>query len=243
MPNAGPADIDNWDIRGLVNLLESIIQPESWDSMAGPGTIDLFAAKLVLSIRQTPEVHGEIRSLLAALRRARYLARNGQTYKSFSIDEGPLFVAAMSLTDLSTRPRQADLPGPEADELKALAVLQEPLSGEQTWRSIPADGHPPQTTIIRHSSKRAEFEFEGRFARLDGDDAAVAYPGLTIVEYGEWAEPLRQIVDGRLPWLPHRTGRELARMYSGYHCQPGRKDGAAQTRFAWLGRRPATTFY
>ncbi len=33
------------------------------------------------------------------------------------------------------------------------------------------------------------------------------------MEYGEWAEPLRQIVDGRLPWLPHRTGRELARMY------------------------------
>ncbi len=110
VPNVGPADIDNWDVRGAgEDLLESIVQPESWEYMAGPGKIDLFASKLVLSIQQTPAIHGEIRSLFAALRRARYLERrHGQTYQSFPIDEGPLFAAALSLTELPARLRQSD---------------------------------------------------------------------------------------------------------------------------------------
>ena len=42
----------------------------------------------------------------------------------------------------------------------------------------------------------------------------VAYPGITIVERGPWGEALRRMVDGRLPWLPHRTRRELARLFN-----------------------------
>src|SRR5260370_5564393 len=50
-------------------------------------------------------------------------------------------------------------------------------------------------------------------ARVETDDGAVAYPGLTLVERGPWGEALRRIVDGRLPWLPHRSRRELARLF------------------------------
>ncbi len=41
----------------------------------------------------------------------------------------------------------------------------------------------------------------------------VAYPGLTLVERGNWGEAVRRMVDGRLPWLPHRSRVELARLF------------------------------
>src|SRR5260370_32787023 len=50
-------------------------------------------------------------------------------------------------------------------------------------------------------------------ARVETDDGAVAYPGLTLVERGQWGEAVRRMVDGRLPWLPHRSRRELARLF------------------------------
>jgi hypothetical protein len=213
IPTAGPGDIDNWDVRTLLNLIVSVIEPDTWEELSGPGSLHVYAPKLVLSIRQTQRLHREIRNLLTVLRRARYLARQGRNWKSFDLTEGPWFTAALGLTDLPTAPRQADLPEPEPAELKALAILREPLPVAQTWRLIPADSRPPQTTVIRHQAARSEFEFDGRLARVEGDEAAVAYPGISIVERGAWGEALRRIVDGRLPWLPHRSRRDLARLF------------------------------
>src|SRR5205814_286123 len=110
-------------------------------------------------------------------------------------------------------PKQSELPEPEAEELKALAILGEPIAGVQAWRTAAAGGRGSQTTIIRQTAARSEFEFEGRLARVAGDEAAVAYPGVTLVERGPWGEGLRRIVDGRLPWFPHRNRRELAQMF------------------------------
>src|SRR5262249_13658025 len=78
IPTAGPGDIDNWDIRTLLDLIVSVIQPDSWEELSGPGSVQLYAPKLVLSVRQTHNVHFEVRNLLTVLRRARYLARQGQ---------------------------------------------------------------------------------------------------------------------------------------------------------------------
>ncbi|MGE5192943.1 MAG: hypothetical protein ACM3U2_10605, partial [Deltaproteobacteria bacterium] len=208
-----PDDVGFADLRILMQLLENVVQPDTWESLSGPGSMQPYAPKLVLSIRQTQEVHREIRNLLTVLRRARYLARQGRTWKSFGLAEGPWFSAVLGLTDLRVDPRQSELPDAEAGELKALAILREPLAGEQAWHSIPADGRPPQTTVVRHGAARSEFEFEGRLARVEGDEAAVAYPGMAIVERGAWGEALRRMVDGRLPWLPHRSRRELARLF------------------------------
>jgi hypothetical protein len=213
IPVVGPGDIDNWDIRTLLDLIVSVIQPDSWEELSGPGSVQLYAPKLVLSVRQTHNVHFEVRNLLTVLRRARYLARQGQKWNSFDLAEGPWFTAALGLTDLPTTPRQADLPEPDGAELAALAVLREPPAVSQTWRLIPADGRPPQTTVIRQQGARNEFEFDGRLARVEADEAAVAYPAISIVERGAWGEALRRIVDGRLPWLPHRSRRELAGLF------------------------------
>jgi hypothetical protein len=190
-----------------------VIQPDTWEELSGPGSIDVYAPKLALSIRQTQDVHREIRNLLTVLRRARYLARQGRPWKSFGVAEGPWFSSVLGLTDLPLSPRQAELPEPDAGALAALAVLREPLAGRQTWRAIPTDGRAPQTTVIRRDAARSEFEFDGRLARVEGDEAAVAYPGLALVERGAWGEALRQMIDGRLPWFPHRSRRDLARLF------------------------------
>ncbi len=213
VPEIGPNDVDHWDTRLLMMLIESVVQPESWEAMSGPGTMSPIRPKLALAIRQTQAAHNEIRDLLTLLRRAKYLVRQGRTWKSDGLLEGPWFAAGLAITDLPPGPKQSELPEPEAEELKALAVLNEPIAGAQTWRTVPAAGRASQSTILRQTAAQSAFEFEGRLARVAGDDAAVAYPGITLVEHGSWGEALRRIVDGRLPWLPHRNRRELAQMF------------------------------
>jgi len=213
IPHVGPSDIDNWEMNTLMNLIKTVIEPDAWEDLSGPGVMQMYAPKLVLSVHQTQDVHRQIGNLLTVLRRARYLARQGRKWKSFGLAEGPWFTGVLGLTDIPPGTRQSELPEPDADEIAALAALGEPLLGQQTWRSIPSDGRAPQTTIIRQSRARTEFEFDGRVARVEADEAMVAYPGITIVERGPWGEALRRMVDGRLPWLPHRTRRELARLF------------------------------
>jgi len=213
VPEIGPNDIDRWDMNTLMNLLKNVVEPDTWDDLSGPGSIYPIRPKLAVSIRQTQAVHKDIQDLLTSLRRAKYLARQGKTWKSDGLMDGPWFAAALAITDVPHGPRQSELPDPEPEELRALAILAEPIAGVQTWRTAPVAGRAPQTTIIRQRGPRSEFEFEGRVARVAGDEAAVAYPGATLVERGPWGEGLRRIVDGRLPWFPHRTRRELAQMF------------------------------
>lgn len=214
LSDIGPNDVNRWDTQSLVHLLTTVIQPDSWEDLSGPGAIFVHVPKLAMSIRQTQDVHRDISRLLTSLRRARYLARQGKTWRSFDIAQGPWFNLALGLTDLSGGARQSALPEPEPEELKALAVLGDPVAGVQTWRSIPADGRAQAITTARNGGARSEFEFEGRLIRVEGDEAAVAYPGLALVERGAWGEAARRLIDGRLPWLPHRSRRELARLFN-----------------------------
>ncbi len=241
IPQVGPDDINNWDMNSLMNLLTNIIEPDSWEDLSGPGSVQMYAPKLVLSVRQTQDVQREIGNLLTALRRARYLARQGRQWRSFGLAEGPWFTGVLGLTDILPGRKQSELPQPGADELAALAVLAKPPLGQQTWRSVPSDGRPPQTTIVRSSVARAEFEFDGRRVRVEADDAMVAYPGITFVERGPWGEAMRRIIDGRLPWLPHRTGRELSCLFK--VTTEGQDDESVQLRFELPGAPAGTDLH
>ncbi len=210
----GANDLANWNVRGLVNLLTSALEPRSWEDLSGPGSVSVNSSRLALVIRQTPQVHLEIRSLLTALRRARYLARRGAAWNSFDVETGPDFPMALGVTELASALAKTDWEKVEPQELKALEVLAEPVAGVFVWRSLPAAGGSAEATTLRRSAQRSEFEFDGRISRTAGDEAAIAYPGLTLVERGAWGPELRKIVDGRLPWLPHRTRRELAEMFA-----------------------------
>ncbi len=64
----------------LTELIESGIAPDSWTNLSGPGVITAVrvANSSRLSIQQTPEIHAEIRALLAELRRATRGSADGQ---------------------------------------------------------------------------------------------------------------------------------------------------------------------
>ena len=66
---------------------------------------------------------------------------------------------------------------------------------------------------IRRRRGRMEIELPNCLLRTEGDATAVAYPGVRLVEHGNWGEAIRQMADTWLPWLPQRTNEELARWF------------------------------
>jgi hypothetical protein len=63
---------EEFDYDSLIDLITSTIEPCSWDTVGGPGTIEAFRGGLVIS--QTREVHEQIGQLLPQFRKARQLA-------------------------------------------------------------------------------------------------------------------------------------------------------------------------
>ncbi|MBS0265535.1 MAG: hypothetical protein JSS02_26620, partial [Planctomycetes bacterium] len=57
------------DLQPLQDFIQSRIAPASWQAQGGPGVISIYEAKHSLVIRQTPEIHEQIASLLRSLRR------------------------------------------------------------------------------------------------------------------------------------------------------------------------------
>ncbi|MCH8922102.1 MAG: hypothetical protein IIA67_03000 [Planctomycetes bacterium] len=64
-----PYSPDNVDFDPLIELIEMIVQPDSWDANGGPGSIDGFEKSAALVVSQTYETHREISLTLAALER------------------------------------------------------------------------------------------------------------------------------------------------------------------------------
>jgi hypothetical protein len=57
------------DLEPLQKLIESQVAPKSWEGRGGPGSIMIYEKTHSLVIRQTPEVHQQIATLLSGLRR------------------------------------------------------------------------------------------------------------------------------------------------------------------------------
>jgi type II secretory pathway component GspD/PulD (secretin) len=57
------------DFNTLMNLIETTVQPDSWEQLSGPGSMMPYRTTLSLVIRQTQAVHEEIADLLGQLRR------------------------------------------------------------------------------------------------------------------------------------------------------------------------------
>ncbi len=54
--------------ESLINLITSSIEPNSWNNMGGPGTIQYFGPTMSLVINQTVDIQEQIQDLLASLR-------------------------------------------------------------------------------------------------------------------------------------------------------------------------------
>lgn len=64
---AGGAALADFDT--LIELITSTVEPDSWDTLGGPGAIESFPTNLSLVISQTQDVHDQIADLLEQLRR------------------------------------------------------------------------------------------------------------------------------------------------------------------------------
>ena len=75
-----PNRADRFDFSRVMQLLETTIEPRSWQNLSGPGSIMEFDSDeyRVLCIRQTQPIHQKIQELLAAIRKAR--RKNGEDF-------------------------------------------------------------------------------------------------------------------------------------------------------------------
>jgi len=186
-----------------------------WESMEGVGgQLTAHFAGLSLMVRQSNRVHDEIEDLLARLRRARYLAETIPTRDTLDgIDDEMFFFDHPVLTRL---PRDEVVPVIAAADREAaltlLSVRKNPPGLRQQWRrTIP--GASVGDFSVRRFENRLEIETADRRLRAEGLQAAVGFPRLGIIEIDTWGEAMRQLVDGLLPWLPHRDNEELVQLF------------------------------
>ncbi|MFM9118104.1 MAG: hypothetical protein ACKOU6_18290, partial [Planctomycetota bacterium] len=72
----------------------------------------------------------------------------------------------------------------------------------------------PLVLDVQRNGDRVELRTpRGLTIRLDGLHAAFAHRDWGMVELGPYAESARRTFDSLLPWLPHRSDRELASMF------------------------------
>ncbi len=236
VPRIGQADAAGWDLDTLIQILQDESSGPWFDIDGVGGTITEHLPSMSLIIRQTTRNHEEIHALLTELRRARYIAeRITQTGRIDVTDSLQFFRAQIRLTSLPASSREDALPAPEEAERALLRVRREVAPADETWRQqTPAGAHPVR---LRRAAERLELSLPRRILRADADRAAIAYPGLTLVELGEWGESVRRIADSHFPWLPHRSNDELARLFT---IRPAGEDERAVTlSFEFPGDAPA----
>jgi hypothetical protein len=198
----------------LIALITSTVRPTTWDSAGGPGSIAPEGPRLALVTSATAEVHDEISCLLTQLRRSRYAALRPDRPWELAGGTSPLAPFDTQSFGPAADPRPPHLPPPRPEELKLLALRRVPAEGAWTWRRSAAD--PVDTLMVRvqRAAERMEVQVPHGVARIEGDRAAVAWPGLALVEHGDWGEAVRRLLDVCLPWLPHRSNEELAGLFS-----------------------------
>jgi general secretion pathway protein D len=83
------------DFQSLIDLIETTVAPDTWDTVGGPGSISPFPTNLSLVISQTQEVHEQISDLLEQLRRmqdlqvtveVRFITLNDNFFERIGVD-------------------------------------------------------------------------------------------------------------------------------------------------------------
>ncbi|MFO1095632.1 MAG: hypothetical protein U0992_20355 [Planctomycetaceae bacterium] len=204
-----------WKTNEIINCILNLTEGpwESIDGVGGPDPIP-HQPSMSLVIRQTPRVHEEIYSLLADMRRSRVTAGRSTTAMRLSgVDDLARLRENLRLTDLPETPRRDGLPAVDQEELLLLErARRESIHGRQTWMHTRGAGGGRRVTLVV-ADPRLQLELSDHMLRADADQAAVAYPGVTLVELGAWGESVRRIADARFPWLLHRTNQELSQLF------------------------------
>ncbi|MGD9644927.1 MAG: VIT domain-containing protein, partial [Pirellulales bacterium] len=202
------------DFDSLIDLITTHCSPTTWEDVGGQGSIDAERVRLALIFSQTDSVHAEVSRLLTLLRRSRWEQLFGTRPWEMAPGSGGVLSSGWLLRSADVGRRSAELPAPQPQELTALSIRRELTSGNLSWRRTPIkgaeQGPAAEQFSLAVSKGRRQFAQADRTLIIDGDDAAVAYPGFDLVELGVWGQAARDTIDGWLPWLPHRSNAELA---------------------------------
>jgi hypothetical protein len=213
----GPLDFDS-----LIDLITSTVFPTTWDAVGGPGSISRDEPHAALILSQTQDLHDSVSNLLTMLRRSRYeTLHSDRPWKLMGQAPDQPWIAAWAASNAPTV-RLSALPEPRPEELGALSGRRLPESGLWEWRRTEPGGSGSETIVLRRQAGRLEIRLPDRVLRAEGDVAAIAWPGLGLVELGNWGEGVRQMADRWLPWLPHRTNDQLARLFHVVKTDAGR---------------------
>jgi hypothetical protein len=195
-----------------------------------------------LVVSQTAEIQDELANLLTMLRRRRYEVLYGSRPWEASSGVGLRPAAGVMERDDGSEPaRLSDYPEAQRAELETLLVRREPVAGQWQWRRVVPSG-ASEELVLRLAGGRLQCELPECTVRTEGDAAAVAWRGLRLVELGNYAEVLRRAVDVRLPWLPHRSNTELARLFEVSEVRPVKADESGDPAYenaVWLRMVPA----
>lgn len=234
VPRITANDPAGWHLDPLIDLVQNETSGPWFDLDGIGGTVSEHVPSMSLIVRQTRQTHDDIYSLLVDLRRARLAAQRVTPSRTGPLDNLALIQDRMTLTDLPQLPRRDGLPAAEPDELRVLdEVRKDVVAGRQTWRRTATAAGDPTQFSVTCAEPRFQFESGQHVLRAEVDTAAVAYQRLTLVEIGPWGEAVRRLADGQLPWLPHRSNEDLARMFD--VSLESSDDAAATVRLTFPG--------
>jgi hypothetical protein len=81
-PRNGPMPAARPDLDPLLHLIQTAIEPESWDEAGGPGRIMPLDKNLSILVLQTPRIHTQIRFLLKEVHKLQIEAREQEVDES-----------------------------------------------------------------------------------------------------------------------------------------------------------------
>lgn|GEM_PF-2173805 len=225
-----------WDPDSLIEVLTRTVRPESWDHVGGRGSLQPVDASQALVISADPDTHREVSELLLQMRRSQYAQRTGHPWRGELSASGRLWDNLGGPVVGKNYLRQAALPAPSQAALEALSVRREP--GDGAWQFLRmVDGQPRDKFSFQRRGERIEMAWEDRVIRVEGEQATILYPGLSLMESGRWGDEFRALMDLYLPAIMHRSNAELARLFEiqpGAEPQPFAKqkgDGERPTEF------------
>jgi len=210
------------DFDYIIDMITSTVLNRTWDEVGGPGSIAPHEPYGALIVSQTQEVHDKIAELLTMLRRSRYESLHGERpwlWTAPSPDR-PL-IAPWPEHDWPAT-SMSELPQANAEELEALAERRAEQSGFWLWRRTSDDGKDSQEISLLCHNGRIELKSNDCTLIAEGDQAKIVWHDLHFIELGNWGEDVRRLADRLLPWMPHRTNEELARMFQVARTESGR---------------------
>jgi len=244
--NARPATVHSFtqdspgvaDFETLIQLITCTVGPQTWDTVGGPGSIEAEVIRMALIVSHTADMHDAVSRLLTLFRRSRYESVHGsRPWETAMLGMARRVDGESSIPDLYASGLLSELPPPEPKELNLLGIRHDPAAGRWRWRRTGSDGTQEEFSIHRAGS-RLECRLPHCTLRTEGGGVAIGWPGLELVEHSVGAEAFRQILDIQLPWLPHRTNREIARLFEVTADAPPNEVPTRDKDLVWLRLKP-----